>query len=90
MDILENATEQPLEIQQLRDEQLSQTIDFKKSRIDPAPFQLVERTSLYKVRASMGMPRAYRPRRGHAISTDHNASIFADWYRQSLELYCCL
>ncbi len=49
MDILEDVDEQPTEIQQLRDQQLSQTIDFKKTHIDPAPFQLVERTSLYKV-----------------------------------------
>ena len=33
----------------LKEELLSQTIDFKKSYIDPAPFQLVERTSLYKI-----------------------------------------
>ena len=36
-------------LEELREELLSQTIDFKKSQIDPAPFQLVERTSLYKV-----------------------------------------
>jgi len=33
----------------LKDALLSQTIDFKKGQIDPAPFQLVERTSLYKI-----------------------------------------
>ena len=33
----------------LKEELLSQTIDFKKSFIDPAPFQLVERTNLYKI-----------------------------------------
>lgn len=36
-------------LDQLRDELLSKTIDFKRSHIDPAPFQLVERTSLYKI-----------------------------------------
>jgi chloride channel 2 len=36
-------------LDELREELLSQTIDFKKSYIDPAPFQLVERTSLYKI-----------------------------------------
>lgn len=49
IDIMENDSEQPSEIQQLRDQQLAQTMDFKKTHIDPAPFQLVERTSLYKV-----------------------------------------
>lgn len=49
LDILEDDDQQPMEIQQLRDQQLAQTIDFKKTHIDPAPFQLVERTSLYKV-----------------------------------------
>jgi chloride channel 2 len=36
-------------LDELKEELLSQTIDFKKSYIDPAPFQLVERTSLYKI-----------------------------------------
>ena len=39
----------PQALDELKEELLSQTIDFKKSYIDPAPFQLVERTSLYKI-----------------------------------------
>lgn len=31
-------------------EQLARCVDFSQLQIDPAPFQLVERTSLYKVR----------------------------------------
>ena len=38
-------------LESLREDLLSQTIDFKKCQIDPAPFQLVERTSLHKVHA---------------------------------------
>lgn len=33
----------------LREQLLSETIDFRAVQIDPAPFQLVERTDLYKV-----------------------------------------
>ena len=36
-------------LESLREDLLSQPIDFKKCQIDPAPFQLVERTSLHKV-----------------------------------------
>lgn len=36
-------------LEELKDELLSQTISFKDVQIDPAPFQLVERTSVYKV-----------------------------------------
>ena len=39
----------PQVLEQLRDELLSKTIDINNILIDPAPFQLVERTSLYKV-----------------------------------------
>lgn len=49
VDLLENGSEHSTEIQQLRDQQLSHIIDFKKTHIDPAPFQLVERSSLYKI-----------------------------------------
>lgn len=31
------------------DELLGQNLKFDRSQIDPAPFQLVERTSLYKI-----------------------------------------
>ena len=36
-------------LESLRNDLLSEKVDFSKSRIDPAPFQLVERTSLHKV-----------------------------------------
>ena len=36
-------------LEQLRDELLSEKVDVNTTLIDPAPFQLVERTSLHKV-----------------------------------------
>lgn len=39
----------PLQIAEWEDQQLDQLVDFKNCKIDPAPFQLVEQTSLHKV-----------------------------------------
>ena len=47
--LLPRSIPHPQALDELKEELLSQTIDFKKSYIDPAPFQLVERTSLYKI-----------------------------------------
>ncbi|NXU59804.1 CLCN2 protein, partial [Turnix velox] len=38
----------PAEILEWEEEQLEQTVDFGSTKIDPAPFQLVEHTSLHK------------------------------------------
>uniref|UniRef100_A0A8C3SC91 Chloride channel protein 2 n=1 Tax=Chelydra serpentina TaxID=8475 RepID=A0A8C3SC91_CHESE len=39
----------PSEIMEWEEQQLDQPVNFNNSKIDPAPFQLVERTSLHKV-----------------------------------------
>ncbi|NXJ16769.1 CLCN2 protein, partial [Odontophorus gujanensis] len=39
----------PAEILDWEEQQLEQSVDFSSAQIDPAPFQLVERTSLHKV-----------------------------------------
>lgn len=38
------------QIAEWEERQLDESVDFKNCKIDPAPFQLVERTSLHKVR----------------------------------------
>uniref|UniRef100_A0AAV2JPN7 Chloride channel protein n=1 Tax=Knipowitschia caucasica TaxID=637954 RepID=A0AAV2JPN7_KNICA len=43
----------PTEISVWEEEQLDQAIDFKNCKIDPAPFQLVEQTSLHKLRKAI-------------------------------------
>ncbi|NWR41989.1 CLCN2 protein, partial [Regulus satrapa] len=40
----------PAEILEWEEQQLDQLVDFSSAKIDPAPFQLVEHTSLHKVR----------------------------------------
>ncbi|NXK49513.1 CLCN2 protein, partial [Chauna torquata] len=40
----------PAEVLDWEERQLEQPVDFSSAQIDPAPFQLVERTSLHKVR----------------------------------------
>lgn len=52
----------PEEQQAWEDEQFDTTVNFDKCRIDPAPFQLVERTSLLKVHSLfslLGLSHAY-------------------------------
>ncbi|NXG74358.1 CLCN2 protein, partial [Baryphthengus martii] len=41
----------PAEVMEWEDQQLDQLVDFSSAKIDPAPFQLVEHTSLHKVRS---------------------------------------
>lgn len=38
-----------LQIAEWEEQQLDEQVDFKNCKIDPAPFQLVEQTSLHKV-----------------------------------------
>lgn len=38
-----------LQIAEWEEQQLDEPVDFKNCKIDPAPFQLVEQTSLHKV-----------------------------------------
>ncbi|CAH1772897.1 unnamed protein product [Owenia fusiformis] len=52
------------------DEQLNQTIDLDMCQVDPAPFQLVERTSLYKVHSLfslLGLSHAYVTNTGRLV-----------------------
>lgn len=38
-----------LQVAEWEEQQLDEPVDFKNCKIDPAPFQLVEQTSLHKV-----------------------------------------
>lgn len=38
-----------LQVSEWEEQQLDEQVDFKNCKIDPAPFQLVEQTSLHKV-----------------------------------------
>ncbi|XP_066475867.1 chloride channel protein 2 isoform X1 [Tiliqua scincoides] len=52
----------PAEILEWEEEQLDQFVNFNNSKIDPAPFQLVERTSLHKTHtifSLLGVDHAY-------------------------------
>lgn len=40
----------PPQILEWEEQQLEELVDFSSAKIDPAPFQLVEHTSLHKVR----------------------------------------
>ncbi|KAM7160858.1 chloride channel protein 2 isoform 2-T2 [Macrochelys suwanniensis] len=52
----------PSEIMEWEEQQLDQPVNFNNSKIDPAPFQLVERTSLHKTHtifSLLGVDHAY-------------------------------
>ncbi|XP_015727380.1 chloride channel protein 2 isoform X1 [Coturnix japonica] len=52
----------PAEILDWEEQQLEQSVDFSSAQIDPAPFQLVERTSLHKTHtifSLLGLDHAY-------------------------------
>lgn len=52
----------PAEILDWEEQQLEQNVDFSSAQIDPAPFQLVERTSLHKTHtifSLLGLDHAY-------------------------------
>lgn len=45
-----------LQIAEWEEQQLDEQVDFKNCKIDPAPFQLVEQTSLHKVSLEGKLP----------------------------------
>lgn len=52
----------PSEVVEWEEQQLDQPVNFNNSKIDPAPFQLVERTSLHKTHtifSLLGVDHAY-------------------------------
>ncbi|NWH68033.1 CLCN2 protein, partial [Geococcyx californianus] len=60
MDVGDKMT--PAEILEWEDQQLDQLVDFSSAKIDPAPFQLVEHTSLHKTHtifSLLGLDHAY-------------------------------
>ncbi|KFO74937.1 Chloride channel protein 2, partial [Cuculus canorus] len=57
-----NTTAEPTEILEWEEQQLDQLVDFSSAKIDPAPFQLVEHTSLHKTHtifSLLGLDHAY-------------------------------
>ncbi|XP_077412570.1 chloride channel protein 2a isoform X4 [Vanacampus margaritifer] len=60
----------PTEIAEWQEQQLDQPLDFKNSKIDPAPFQLVEQTSLHKTHtifSLLGLDHAYVTSMGRLV-----------------------
>uniref|UniRef100_M4ANZ8 Chloride channel, voltage-sensitive 2a n=1 Tax=Xiphophorus maculatus TaxID=8083 RepID=M4ANZ8_XIPMA len=60
----------PLQIAEWEDQQLDQLVDFKNCKIDPAPFQLVEQTSLHKTHtifSLLGLGHAYVTSMGRLV-----------------------
>ncbi|XP_057713248.1 chloride channel protein 2a isoform X1 [Corythoichthys intestinalis] len=60
----------PTEITEWEEQQLDQPLDFKNSKIDPAPFQLVEQTSLHKTHtifSLLGLDHAYVTSMGRLV-----------------------
>uniref|UniRef100_A0A096LTV3 Chloride voltage-gated channel 2 n=1 Tax=Poecilia formosa TaxID=48698 RepID=A0A096LTV3_POEFO len=60
----------PSEIAEWEDQQLDQLVDFKNCKIDPAPFQLVEQTSLHKTHtifSLLGLGHAYVTSMGRLV-----------------------
>ncbi|XP_061695285.1 chloride channel protein 2a [Syngnathoides biaculeatus] len=60
----------PTEIAEWEEQQLDQPLDFKNSKIDPAPFQLVEQTSLHKTHtifSLLGLDHAYVTSMGRLV-----------------------
>ncbi|KAM4556945.1 chloride channel protein 2a isoform 2-T2 [Fundulus diaphanus] len=60
----------PSEIAEWEDQQLDQLVDFKNCKIDPAPFQLVEQTSLHKTHtifSLLGLDHAYVTSMGRLV-----------------------
>lgn len=46
----------PVQVAEWEEQQLDEQVEFKNCKIDPAPFQLVEQTSLHKVGRSQKSP----------------------------------
>ncbi|XP_047224061.1 chloride channel protein 2a isoform X3 [Girardinichthys multiradiatus] len=60
----------PSDIAEWEDQQLDQLVDFKNCKIDPAPFQLVEQTSLHKTHtifSLLGLDHAYVTSMGRLV-----------------------
>ncbi|KAJ0058780.1 hypothetical protein NL108_000502, partial [Boleophthalmus pectinirostris] len=60
----------PTEISVWEEQQLDQAVDFKNCKIDPAPFQLVEQTSLHKTHtifSLLGLDHAYVTSMGRLV-----------------------
>ncbi|KAM8838856.1 chloride channel protein 2-like isoform 2-T2 [Synchiropus picturatus] len=60
----------PSEIAEWEEQQLDQSVDFKNCKIDPAPFQLVEQTSLHKTHtifSLLGLDHAYVTSMGRLV-----------------------
>ncbi|XP_020499374.1 chloride channel protein 2a isoform X5 [Labrus bergylta] len=60
----------PSEIAEWEEQQLDEPVDFKNCKIDPAPFQLVERTSLHKTHtifSLLGLDHAYVTSMGRLV-----------------------
>ncbi|XP_051944032.1 chloride channel protein 2a isoform X3 [Hippocampus zosterae] len=60
----------PTEIAEWEEQQLDEPLDFKNSKIDPAPFQLVEQTSLHKTHtifSLLGLDHAYVTSMGRLV-----------------------
>lgn len=51
-----------MQIKTWEEEELDKAIDMEQIRVDPSPFQLVERTSLHKVTAEYSSPLLLLPR----------------------------
>ncbi|KAG7229336.1 hypothetical protein INR49_012994 [Caranx melampygus] len=60
----------PSEIAEWEEQQLDEAVDFKNCKIDPAPFQLVEQTSLHKTHtifSLLGLDHAYVTSMGRLV-----------------------
>ncbi|XP_061878592.1 chloride channel protein 2a [Entelurus aequoreus] len=60
----------PTEIAEWEEQQLDEPVDFKNCKIDPAPFQLVEQTSLHKTHtifSLLGLDHAYVTSMGRLV-----------------------
>lgn len=60
----------PSEITEWEEQQLDEPVDFKNCKIDPAPFQLVEQTSLHKTHtifSLLGLDHAYVTSMGRLV-----------------------
>uniref|UniRef100_A0A3P9JAQ0 Chloride channel protein 2 n=2 Tax=Oryzias latipes TaxID=8090 RepID=A0A3P9JAQ0_ORYLA len=60
----------PAEIAEWEEQQLDELVDFKNCKIDPAPFQLVEQTSLHKTHtifSLLGLDHAYVTSMGRLV-----------------------
>lgn len=72
-------------------EELAKRVDFNDARIDPAPFQLVERTSLLKVHSIfslMGVNHAYVTAIGKLIGVVSLKEVLKmRWY--DMDSYSC-